>query len=54
MAKILTFPKINDAIAEADEAAKKLRQKEWDDEFGDHCECPICGTACEMLFVEGK
>lgn len=29
------------------------RQAEWDTEFGDHSECPVCGTACEMLFVDG-
>jgi hypothetical protein len=26
-------------------------QKQWNEEFGDHTECPVCGTACEMLFV---
>jgi hypothetical protein len=54
MAKILAFPKINDAVAQTEKAVKELRQKEWDEEFGEHCECPVCGTACEMLFVEGK
>ena len=29
-------------------------QAEWTADFGDHSECPVCGTACEMLYVEGK
>ncbi len=29
-------------------------QTEWTDQFGDHSECPVCGTACEMLYMEGK
>lgn len=35
-----------------DEAGRAERQKEWTEQFGDHSECPVCGTACEMLFVE--
>ena len=31
---------------------RAARQKEWNEQFDDHSECPHCGTACEMLFVE--
>lgn len=24
---------------------------EWDDEFGDHEECPVCGTNCRDHFL---
>lgn len=39
-----------------DEEEKKrdARQKEWNEQFDDHTECPVCGTACEMLFMEGR
>jgi len=29
-------------------------QKQWDTDFPEHSECSVCGTACEMLFVEGQ
>jgi hypothetical protein len=29
-------------------------QKQWTEQFGEHSECPECGTACEMLYVEGQ
>jgi hypothetical protein len=37
----------------SDERRAEL-QKEWTEQFGDHSECSVCGTACEMMFVEGR
>jgi ssDNA-binding Zn-finger/Zn-ribbon topoisomerase 1 len=32
---------------------REEREKEWVDNFGDHAECPVCGTDCYMMFIEG-